>query len=118
MVPGYAGDSDLTSLAYAFEGAPNVRFDYAYDGSGYLTGQIIVNADWRWSPATSLAGYQTASYTAYRLAQYTAVTGQAYQYDANGNLTCISAAADCATYGSDFQYSAENQLLYARLADA
>ena len=105
IIPGYELDNDLASLDYVFNGSANVRFDYGYDASGYITSQDVNNASWEWSPITAAVSYDNASYSTNRLDQYTDVTGEAHSYDANGNLTSAGSRS--------YIYSAQNQLLEA-----
>jgi len=105
IIPGYELDNDLASLDYVFNGSANVRFDYGYDASGYITSQDVNNASWQWSPFTTAASYDNASYSSNNLDQYESVTGEAHDYDANGNL--ISAGT------RNYIYSSQNQLLEA-----
>ena len=105
MTLAYQADSDIDSITYQFTGesASNVTFDYEYDGSGLLTNRDVNNALWRWSPSTSSVTYENETYDRNRLDQYTSVSGQAYTYDLNGNLTSDGVRT--------FAYSSENQLL-------
>jgi RHS repeat-associated protein len=105
MIAGYEADNDLTFQRYIFGNAPNVRFDYDHDASGYLVSREASLPAWRWSPATTTEDYEAANYEVNGLDQYTAVAGVSYSYDLNGNLTSDGLRT--------FTYTAENQLLTA-----
>lgn len=102
---GYQVDGEIDWISYTFPGqsSQNVTVDYDYDRSGRLTFQGVDNASWRWSLAASSVSYDSETYDRNRLDQYTAVSGQAYTYDLNGNLTSDGVRT--------FVYSSENQLL-------
>ncbi len=105
---GYTARGDLTCHDWNLTGtaptvcntgAPEIAYDFAYNGVGQMTSRTISDSLLYWSPTTN----ESDAYARNSLNQYTDVDGNSVVHDGNGNTTTDHR-------GRTYVYDAENVL--------